>query len=552
MKTSVAIAATIMFVATAAIRILALVGFPNDHFLYLAPAQQMLAGEWPSRDFVDPGTPLMYAVSAVAGRFVGPLLLAEALVVAAAFGLAAAVTVCAACAASGSLAIAVTLALAETAMFPRSYHYPKLLAMAVAIPLLWRYARSPSLSRAAVVAGWTIVAFLFRHDLGVYTGLAALLTAAMIRDRWKTRIRRVAQIAGLIVLFALPYLFYLESTSGLSSHFAAGLAYSREEAGRTLVAPPSFDAVSWLSDDNALAALFYTLHLLPILVLFVLTADARRRRERARNAVGARYDPTQPALAGRSAPRTAMMMAPVAFLAAAANFAFLRDPLRERLADAAAPACILGAWLVARAWHAQGRRRMAGRIVVIVAAVVVAIGINAFGHPAEQIDRAGLTFRPGLLMEHARERVAELQAPLAPRQFPSRVIHALVPFLEYVGRCTAPDQRLFVAGSAPEVYVFARRRFAGGQPMLRSGFFGTVADQRRLVLRMREQNVPLALVLTDGDADQFAIVMAELEAEFVPATEYVIDEEDKILVRVNRRLRASHTDAATGLPCWAG
>ena len=53
-------------IGTLLIRFLALTGFPNDHFLYLAPAQQMLAGELPSRDFVDPGTPLMYLVSFLA------------------------------------------------------------------------------------------------------------------------------------------------------------------------------------------------------------------------------------------------------------------------------------------------------------------------------------------------------------------------------------------------------------------------------------------------------------------------------------------------------
>lgn len=34
-------------IGTLLIRFLALTGFPNDHFLYLAPAQQMLAGELP-------------------------------------------------------------------------------------------------------------------------------------------------------------------------------------------------------------------------------------------------------------------------------------------------------------------------------------------------------------------------------------------------------------------------------------------------------------------------------------------------------------------------
>src|SRR6185295_10126254 len=37
----------------------------NDHYMHLAWAQQLLFGELPGRDFVDPGMPLLYALSAM-------------------------------------------------------------------------------------------------------------------------------------------------------------------------------------------------------------------------------------------------------------------------------------------------------------------------------------------------------------------------------------------------------------------------------------------------------------------------------------------------------
>ena len=122
-----------VFVGTWLIRFLALTGFPNDHFFHLAPAQQMLAGELPSRDFVDPGQPLMYLVSFLARLAVDSPLLAEAIVVSTAFGLAAVLTLYAAFSVSGSLSIAVVVTVAEIALFPRTYHYPKLLLLAAGV-----------------------------------------------------------------------------------------------------------------------------------------------------------------------------------------------------------------------------------------------------------------------------------------------------------------------------------------------------------------------------------------------------------------------------------
>ena len=538
-QTQVHVAAGGVCIGTWLIRFLALRGFPNDHFLYLAPAQQMLAGEWPSRDFVDPGTPLMYLVSFLARLLVDSPLLAEALVVSTAFGLAAALTLYAAFSVSGSVAIAVAVAVAEIALFPRSYHYPKLLFFAAGVLMIWRYARNPSFTRTAALAGCIAAAFLFRHDLGVYLGVAALTAALFTHSGWKTRAQGAGQILGLVALLLVPYLWYVEATVGLTSHLASGAEYSRAEIEETsfirfptfdLVRLPTFELSRILSADNALVSLYYLFHILPLIAISVLIW------RRAQGTAVVRSD--------------LAMIVPLIVLAAIANFALLRRPLQGRLPDAFIPVCLLAAWLVPQAWRYVGWRRLASRALVLTLTGVAIVGVNATGAPAEQLNRAGLLSRPDHWLAHARQVVMELQEPLSLRQIPSRYVEALVPFFGYVDRCTSPDQRLFVAGNAPEIYVFARRLFAGGQPMLREGFYSTARDQRLLVHRMRTQDVPLALVLPQDDLASFTLVMEELENEFRLAGEIPVEGRGSIFVRVNRGAQPNGVDVVTGLPCF--
>jgi hypothetical protein len=529
MKAGVLLAGVALSLFTCLFRILALVGFENDHFLYLAPAQQMLAGEWPSRDFVDPGTPLMYAVSAAARLAVGPPLLAEALLVSTAFGLAAGLTTYAAFVASRSLWIAVPLTIAHIAVWPRTYHYPKLLLLAVGVVAMWAYVRDPRWQRRAALAMCVVVAFLFRHDLGVYLGVAALIAAAMTGRSIEDAGRAMALLAGLVVLAALPYLIYVETTSGLAAHLAGGIAYSRAEIERTMLGLPIINPFELAAPENARVALYYVYHLLPAWTMILIGSGWWRGAEWARS--------------------DGPMLIPVAALSAMANVAFLRDPLAQRLADPVVPACILAAWLARRAYRARGWMRLVGCAAGAVIATVAAAGVNAVGNVADQIDRAGFMLSGDRLLEHLGDRLAQLQAPLAEGQFPSRVIAALVPFFGYVGRCTTPDQRLFVAGNAPEVYVYARRLFAGGQPALRGGYFSTTLDQHRLIARLRQQDVPVALVLTDSDADEMDLVMAEVQSAF-RFVQAVPVGGGNILIHVNRRATATGTDAVTGLPCF--
>lgn len=47
-------------IATFVVRWLCIDGFSNDELDHLALAGQVLLGDWPVRDFVDPGLPLTY------------------------------------------------------------------------------------------------------------------------------------------------------------------------------------------------------------------------------------------------------------------------------------------------------------------------------------------------------------------------------------------------------------------------------------------------------------------------------------------------------------
>jgi hypothetical protein len=85
--------------------------------------------EWPTRDWVDAGSPLMSVASGAAQALFGSTLFAEAVLVLCAFGLAA-LTAATVIALTGSTSLAVVAALLEVVVLPRTCGYPKMFAYA--------------------------------------------------------------------------------------------------------------------------------------------------------------------------------------------------------------------------------------------------------------------------------------------------------------------------------------------------------------------------------------------------------------------------------------
>jgi hypothetical protein len=511
-------------VLTAAFRFLATRGFNNDHFVHLSAAQQMLFGDWPTRDFIDIGRPLTIATSAAAQYVLGRTLFSEAVLVSAAFGVASALTALTVVELTGSIAAAAGAVACEIVAFPRSYSYPKILLPAVALWTMAFFVRTPTRARQALLALVTAIAFLFRHDLGVFVGaggLAASVAAvpdASSRQRFHSAAIFVLMLSAMIA----PYLVYVQVTDGLWNYVDTTLEANRAEAG--YVWPNPFAA-----DAPAEARLLYLFHLMPVAVIALCAIDWRRHRRDW---------------------RTPFLLS-AGIVAIAANMGLMRDLLRARVPDAIVPVAVLGAWLAWRGWNSPTPYVVMPTAVALVVGGVLVADLGSLG---DNLERANLTFgtmsHPWRLIGIFADRSAMLRDRFAADP-PSRVVVPLEPFFQYLDRCTREDDRMFLGGMIPEVAYYSRRPFAGG------GYehynFGSDANQRRVVNRLQHEVAPFALIPSEvaGELEQdLPIVAAYFRGRYVPLADVPVYQDRSIRILVDQTLPSTHRDAATGWPCF--
>ncbi len=508
---------------TAGFRFLALT-FGNDHFTHLISAQQLLmAGEWPTADYIDLGRPLQILASAATQRLFGETLLTEAVLVCAAFGLASAATAAVVFAATGSALAAWAAVVVETAAFPRTYGYPKPLALAVGLLLIAQYLRRPTRGRELLMAAGTAMAFLFRHDLTAFVA-AGGLAAVMLADPeapWQARLRAALRFAAVASAMAAPYLIYVQVNGGLLNYIATALQQNQREAGYLWLNPFQLGP-PWEPQ------LLYAFHLLPVAVLAVCAVDRRhgRRDWTTRFAVCA------------------------AVVSIAANFGLIRHLLSARIPDAAVPAAVLGAWLGHRAWR-SGQLTLALPSIALLAGLGAALA--AYANIGEHLDRARLTRESLTDPGRVADRFAQQTALLSDRRGdpPSRTAIALDPFFRYLDRCTTERHRLFLGGFIPEVAYLARRPFAGG------GFehynFSSPVNQERVVRRLQQQLVPFALIPSATASeldDDLPLVAAFFHGRYDLLADLPVAGEERIRIYVDRTLAPISRDPGTGWPCF--
>jgi hypothetical protein len=538
LKVCAAIAVALL---TAAWRFLTFTGFNNDHYIYLAGAQQIVLGEWPIRDFVDPGWPLMYGVSAVARLLFGRELWVELLVVASAFATGAGFTLTAAARLSGSIALALMVTLLEIGLNPRSFSYPKLLLYAIAGWAFVTTTRQMTPRRAVLLAALAVVAFLFRHDHGLYIGAGAFVAVVLggAREGSQVTVRRAAVFAAAVLLFVLPWVIFVQYQVGLIEYFKPALEFSRAEAeGTVLRSLPTLDfsGGAIAAQVNWEAWLFYLFYAMPLVSLWLAWRRARGGFEQ---------------WAGESAG-----IAAIAVMTVAMNAGFIRTPLTARLPDAAAPAAILGAWLIGVAFDVRATTmRRAALTVAAVVFVLTAKAVSVVGDVPGELNRAGVLNRAGAMSERIDDLSRRLRKTMPQgSHVPSRNSEALLPFYAYVERCTSIRDRLVMTGLQPDVFVLANRGFAGGQMAYRPSFYASEKDQRKAIARMQSQSVPLVIVSLEEEAGfrgALPLVAAYVDTHYEPLAQIPVPDTRGLQIYVERGRAAGSRDAATGWPCFA-
>ena len=522
-------------IVSVAWRFLTFAGFNNDHYVHLARAYQMVRGDLPVRDFVDPGMPLTYVVSAAARTVLGPAPLTEWLVVATAFAIAAACTLVAAARLSRSLVIALVVTFLTIIANTRSYGYPKLLLYAIAAVAIIAVVRDPRGWRLFGLGAIAAAAFLFRHDHGLFIGVAALVAVAgsSLRDGTGAAVRNSLVFGGLVALLLTPWALFVQANGGLMAYFRAGVMFWRIEASQmTLGTPPEMDWTAIGTKGNAIAWLFGLFHLLPVACALLAAVRFKKDSEQWR---------------GES-----IAVIAIAAMAVAVNIFFMRESLEARIPDAVVPAAVLGAWLVGLSL-VPGRppiRRAVAIACAVVAMAVTGGAVVRAANTGEQLQRAQVTDSVAAVERRAGEVLRILRQPIPEAaNAPSRYSAALLPFLAYVKRCTGAGDRLMVTGLFPEVYVLADRGFAGGQIAFLPAFYEDDEEQALTIARLEQQSVPFVLLVEDVELNMPQL-FAYLHSRYDVMTHVDVSGTRGVRVLVERNREARYTDPSTGWPCF--
>jgi len=213
-----ALVALLVFVTTFFFQFVT-VGIPNDQFVHVSRAQQILLGDVPVRDFFDPGMILQYYASAAALVLSGHNLFGEAILTSFFIALGPTLTFLLAARLSGSWVIGAASAALVFVLVPRPYSYPKAFLYVLALNVGWRYAHALATRHLTALAGITAVAFLLRHDHGAYIGLfaVALIAFLYLRDPLRGLVA-MGRYGTLTVVFLLPFWVFIQSTVGLSAY----------------------------------------------------------------------------------------------------------------------------------------------------------------------------------------------------------------------------------------------------------------------------------------------------------------------------------------------
>jgi hypothetical protein len=545
-------------------------GLIDDHFFYAVPGWQLLFGELPDRDFVDPGAPLTFVISAALQQLLGRSIWSEFIFCVTALSAGAALTCVLAARASGSVILGVLAALLETALLPRLYNYPKIAIYSVAIAMLWAWANRPRTSRTWWVAVLAAVAFLLRHDHGVYVAVAFAALLCTMRDfPWSARLRH-AVIFGVATLVLLaPYLVYLQVNGGVLRHFVPAYRWSARDYDRAPLVLPELTWTSVVHEEPndapasewwnhapfpALTEYYFTwwiywlmMALPPLALLLVMV---------------------RPGTGPPDWPQERAKIVAVAVLGLILDLRFLRGNLAGRFADASVPFAILSAWSLSttlvlvrsgQMWVGSRPPRALPLFARVAAAaitlLVVAITALVLVRPArELLENSRMLEGSAALTGRLRDVTQRLQStwPLPPDFADGK--SGAVQLAMYLQECTRPTDRVLVTPMLPQTLGLANRAFAGGHLDLRAGFHDTVEEQQLTLERLRRQSVPVVIGPPSRELrdyrESLPLIAEYLSREYVNIGDKELRDGLTVSLLTKRDVPPVRTYEALELPCF--
>ncbi len=525
-----------LLVATAAfaLRFLSLSGFSNDQFLHMSWAQLLWLGDRPGIDFVDPGMPLTYALSALAWKLAGSTMLGEALLTIGLLSLAHGVLAYAATRLTHSPAVGLAAGLVAAGFRTRLYSYPKLLAPAVATLFLVWLTREPRRRTWAWFGAWTGVTFLLRHDLAAPVALAAVvfgLADPRVATRRAKAEAAIAYLAGTALL-VVPYVAFVAGWGGGVAPYLLGMAgFVAGEQNQWTLLTPALSLTpwsAWFDQSNVTAVLYY------LLVAFLIAGIAVSR-----------------ATSRIAPPSIQPLVAGLAWMGVVSFVILVRHPLVNRIADTAVIFAALGAVLGWIAWtRAPATVRVATRASVAAVAIVTGAVVAVYGHVWGDVQATHLISRPARWIDRTARQLQELTAWPWPNRWPNGDLPVVI---EYLNTCTAPADRVLMTFFAPEYPVFADRGFATGYgEILPPTTFTSDYHRARMVAMLARQSAPVALV----DLGQlpafrrtYPPLAAVLDSRYRLVGRFTTRNGD-IGVMVDGRVPVKRIHPGTGWPCF--
>ena len=545
-----AVAATTLLTGTFALFFsLATYRFSDDHFHRISSARQVLRyGERAFRDFFDPGYVLTEGASAAVQLVFGDNLFGE-MMLNSAFVVAGALAIfLLARQASGSLRVASVTTVIAVFAFRRPYDYDKFLFYPLGLLIAWRYVETRRRRELIVAATTAVVAGMFRYDnaLFVAAGVLSAIVALHVREP-RLLLGRVGLFLGVCMLGVLPYALFLNASGSVSDAVNQIATYARREGARTGIASLPRGAlsefrVSWLPPPSPDAQESWRRRLrrrVPAIGTMSISWSAERAADAAYYlfvalSVGAAVTALRPRTSDedRSRVLSAVSMTGLAIVL------ILREPVIARIGGMIGPPAVLAAWM----WHRFARWR-AVRVAVTVSVLTTLAVATEWRSSLHLIQRNGNLFP---IISDA------LANPPSTALLPKPRLAGLV---EYLRRCTQPEDRVFAAWFVPELYFFSGRAFAGGMVVTFGDHWSEPEYQHRIVAKMKTESVPVVL-LREGDesfARGYPIVAAYLSASYRTAGSSTFGGTDggryAVFTSVDRT--PTGTDAGTSMPCFA-